>query len=203
MILTLASVVGIHPGFQLGWAQGVVRVRDRTLAMHPLGLNGIEPRAFHRQPTGHNPHPLPARFDVLIMGANPRLDGLALMPRGVIPEEQQGGDTLHCQAGTAPGQKICRHGADGAPRDKPELHLLGVLRMAAYQQSITRQGFRVGIIRSRCQFLEAGDVSGLDPAMLVRLRQAAPPDFIGKAERPGRVGSGQPDQAVAPFFFLR
>jgi hypothetical protein len=33
------------------------------------------------------------------------------------------------------------------------------------------------------------------------LSQAAPPDFIGKAECPRRMLSGQPDQAVAPFFF--
>jgi hypothetical protein len=37
--------------------------------------------------------------------------------------------------------------------------------------------------------------------MLSGLSQAAPPDFIGKAERPRRMINDQPDQAVAPFFF--
>ena len=75
--------------------------------------------------------------------------------------------------------------------------------MAAYQNPITRQGVGVGIPLGTGQFLESGDCSGLDPAMLLGLRQAAPPDLISEAERPCRVGGGQPDQAVAPFFFLR
>jgi hypothetical protein len=33
----------------------------------------------------------------------------------------------------------------------------------------------------------------VDPAMLIWLSQSAPPDFIGEAERPGRVVGRQPD----------
>jgi hypothetical protein len=38
--------------------------------------------------------------------------------------------------------------------------------------------------------------------MHVRLGQPAPPDFIGKAERPGRIADGEANQPVALFFFL-
>ena len=64
------------------------------------------------------------------------------------------------------------------------------------------RGFRHGCV-GPSQFLKPDDGLGLNPTMLSRLSQAAPPDFIGKAERPRRMSSGQPDQAVAPFFFLR
>jgi hypothetical protein len=184
------SVVGIDSGFQLGWAQGVVGLRDRAFAMHPLGLNRVEPGAFHGQRAGDNPHASSVRFDMPIVGAHPRTDGLALVPRGVIPDKQQGGEALLCQAGTTPSQKVCRHGTDGTPFNTPDLPLLGVLRATAHQQSITRQGVGRGVgLRTR-QFLESRDGSGRDPAMLVRLGQTAPPDLIGKAERPGRMGSG-------------
>jgi hypothetical protein len=71
------------------------------------------------------------------------------------------------------------------------------------QHPITGQGVRIGIALSTREFLESGDRLSLIPTMLRGLCQAAPPDFIGKAERPRRMLSGQPDQAVAPFFFLR
>ena len=171
--------------------------------MHPLRLNRVQPGAFHRQPAGNKPHASPVGFHTLIVGADPRADGLARVPRGVIPDEQQSGEALPRQAVAAPGEKICRHGADGAPGDKSELHLLGTLRRAAHQQSITRQGFRVGIIFGTRQFLKPGDGFGLDPTLLGGLSQTAPPDFIGKTERPCRMISGQPDEAVALFFFLR
>jgi hypothetical protein len=39
--------------------------------------------------------------------------------------------------------------------------------------------------------------------MLRGLGQAAPPDLIGNAQRPGGLGAGQADQAVTAFFFGR
>jgi hypothetical protein len=107
------------------------------------------------------------------------------------------------QAGAAPAQKVYRHGTDRASGDKPQLHLLDRRLKAADQQPITRQGFRVGILLGTRQLLEAGNSSALHPTMLGRLSQAAPPDFIAKTERPRRMRSGQPDQAVALFFFRR
>lgn len=80
------------------------------------------------------------------MGPYPRADKLAFVPRRVIPDEQQDGDPLHCQAVAAPGEKLRGHSTDGAALDKPEQHLLGLRRTAAYQEAIARQGFGVGII---------------------------------------------------------
>jgi hypothetical protein len=203
MLSTLTAIVGIDPRFQFSGTQQAVRFRDGPFAMDPLRLNGVQPWAFHRQPVGDNPHAALTCFDLLIVEADPRADRLTCVPRGVIPDEKQCGDALSRQAVAAPGQKVGRHGADRAPSHKPEPHLLGLRPQAADQQPITSQGVRIGIARGPRQFLESGDRLSLIPTMLRGLRQAAPPDFIGKAERPRRMLSGQPDQAVAPFFFLR
>ena len=50
------------------------------------------------------------------------------------------------------------------------------------------------------RLLQLGRGLSLCPAVLVRLGQAAPPDFIAKAQRPRGVGQGPLDQAIAPFF---
>jgi hypothetical protein len=196
-------VVRTDTRFQFCRAEEAIGFRDGSFAMDPLGLNWVQPWAFHRQPVGDKPHAALTRFHLLIVEANPRADSLTCVPRGVIPDEQQCGDALPRHAVAAPGQKVGRHGADGAPSHKPAPHLLGLRQQAADQQPITGQGVRSGIALGTRQFLESGDRLSLIPTMLRGLSQAAPPDFIGKAERPRRMCSGQPDQAVAPFFFLR
>jgi len=197
------GIVRTDTRFQFCCAQEAIGFRDGSFAMDPLRLDRVQPWAFHRQPGGDNPHAALTRFHLLVVEADPRADSLTGMPRGVIPDEQQGGEALLRQAVAAPGQKIGRHGADGAPSHKPEPQLLGLRQQAADQQPITGQGVRIGITLGTRQFLEAGDRLRLIPTMLRGLSQAAPPDFIGKAERPRRMLSGQLDQAVAPFFFLR
>jgi hypothetical protein len=196
-------IVRTDTRFQFCRAQEAIGFRDGSFAMAPLRLNRVQPWAFHRQPVDDNPHAALTRFHLLMVEADPRADSLTCRPRGVIPDEQQRGDTLLRQAVAAPGQKVGRHGADGAPRHKPEPPLLGLWQQAADQQPITCQGVRIGIALGTRQFLESGDRLSLIPTMRRGLSQAAPPGFIGKAERPRRMLSGQPDQAVAPFFLLR
>jgi hypothetical protein len=171
-------------------AQEAIGFRDGPFAMDPLGLNRVQPWAVYRQPVGDNPHAALPCFHLLIVEAEPRADSLTCGPRGVIPDEQQGGEALRRQAVAAPGQKVGRHGADGAPSHKPEPHLLGLRQQAADQQPITCQGVRIGIALGTRQFLESGDRLSLLPPMRRGLSQAAPPDVIGTAERPRRRLSG-------------
>jgi hypothetical protein len=81
--------------------------------------------------------------------------------------------------------------------------LVALLWSATQQQPIAGQRLGVGVVLGTFEFLKLGDSLLLGPAMLFRLRQSAPPDFIGEAKRPGRVIGRQANQAVAPFFFLR
>jgi len=125
------------------------------------------------------------------------------MARGGIPEAQQCGEALLRQAVAASGQHVGRHGADGAPSPTPEPPLRGLRPKAAAQQPITGQGIRIGIALGTRQILASGDRRSLIPTMRRGLSQAAPPDFIDTAERPRRMHSGPPAQAVAPALFLR
>ena len=137
------------------------------------------------------------------MPAQPGADRLALVPRGIIPDQEQGSERLRCQALTAPGQEINGHSAHRTAVNKPQQHLVSRRRGGAHQHPITRQGLRVGVLLGTLQFLKPGDATRRAPAMLIGLGQAAPPDLIGKAQCPGGLGTGQAHQAVAAFFFGR
>ena len=197
------GIVCTDTRFQFCRTQEAIGFRDGPFAMDLLRLNRVQPRAFHRQSADGNVHASLARFHLLIVGADPRVDGLAGVPRGVIPDEQSRRDAWLPQAGAAPGQKVDRHSTDRASGDKPPLHLLDRRLTAADQQPITRQGVRVGILLGPRQLLEAGSRAALHPTVLGGWSQAAPPDCIANAQGPCRLLSDQPAQAVALFFFRR
>ena len=201
MCFTLTAIVGTDPCFQFVRTQQPVWFRHGPLAMHPFRLNGIEPRAFAGQPTDDEAYAARAPFDLLIVLTQPGLHGMAAVPRGVIPDQQHGGGTLLRQAGGAPGEKIDSHCTDRTSCDKPQPHLLRLLRQMPHQQPIAGQrlGIRIGLGPGQLlQFLRG---AGLSPAMLVGLGQPTPPDLIAPAQGPCWMGGGESDQPVAPFFF--
>src|SRR5437763_1903982 len=73
------SIIGIHTSFQFLSAQNAVRFGDVAFAMHPLGLNGVEPGTFGGQQTGQDAHALPSLLHLLIVAADPGANELALM----------------------------------------------------------------------------------------------------------------------------
>src|SRR4030095_577004 len=131
MRLSLTTIVGINTCFEFVRAQQPIRFRHGPLAMDPFRLNGVEPRTFAGQVAAHETHPDCAALDPLIMLAYPVPHGLATVPRGVIPDQQQRGEALGCELGRAPGQKIDRDRTHRAPGHTPEPHLLGLLARAA------------------------------------------------------------------------
>src|SRR4051794_27077879 len=50
----LAAVVRMRPALDLGRRQLAVRLDDRLLAVHPLRLDRVEPRALARQRADHD-----------------------------------------------------------------------------------------------------------------------------------------------------
>src|SRR5262245_5693107 len=95
-------VIRIHALHDLLRTEQPVWFDDRTLSMHPFGLNRIEPWTFTRQQAGQHPYPLPRLLDLLIVLAQPGTDSLTLMPRRIIPNQQHGGEPLRRQTLTAP-----------------------------------------------------------------------------------------------------
>src|SRR5919107_205518 len=137
MRLTLTAIVGIDARFEFGGTQQAVRFRYRTLSMDPFRFNRVEPGTFAGQMADDDAHALRALLDPLIVLAYPVPDGLAAVPRGIIPDQQQCREALRCELCRAPGQKSDRDRTHGAPGHKAEPHLLGLLRLRPQQQART------------------------------------------------------------------
>ena len=99
-----------------------------------------------RQVAGDDAHACRTALDPLIGLAYPVPHGLAAVPRGIIPDQQQCGEALRCELCRAPGQKSDRDRTHGAPGHKAEPHLLGLLRLRPQQQAITGERLGIGIV---------------------------------------------------------
>lgn len=165
-------------------------------AMDPMRLDGIEPRTFHRQQTRHNPHAAVA-LDPLIVLANPLSDFVTAMPRGVVPDQQPRRLAHRLQPIAAPRQELRRDPADGPPIHEPQPESLPFRP----EHPVARQRFGVGVRLGNRRLHEPQGLV-VAPGVQRRLRHAAPPDFIHKAERPRGMGRCEADQPVTAAFFL-
>src|SRR5262245_51514047 len=174
MRLTLTTIVGIDPRFEFRGTQQPVWFRDGPFSMDPFRFNGIEPWAFTRQRTDDDAHALGTLLDLLIMLAEPVPHGVAAVPRGVVPDQEQGREALGGKLGGAPHQKIDRDGTHGTPRAKAQPHLVRLPRPRAHQQTITGQRLGIGVLHWWRQLLELRDGLWVCPTVLVGLGQSAP-----------------------------
>src|SRR5262245_46491315 len=84
----ITAIVGTDPMLQFGHTQLPIRFRHRALTMDPFGLDPLEPGTLDRQRTHH--HAAAAcLLDVPIVRLEPRPHGLADVPRGLVPDQQQ------------------------------------------------------------------------------------------------------------------
>src|SRR5438132_1963494 len=95
--------------FELASGEQPCGFDDFALSMDPLGLDGIEPGALDRQGTGDNAHTVLFLFHLLIVGAQPRLNGVTAMPRRIIPHQKEDVLALSYELGAAPVQEGNRH----------------------------------------------------------------------------------------------
>ena len=168
--------------------------------MHPLGFNGIEPGTFRGQQAWQDAHALAGLLDRLVVAPHPGANHLTLLPRGVIPDQDESRDRLRCQMLATSGQKVDGHGTDGTAIDKAYEHVISLI-LTAEQHSITSQRFGIGVLFAAFQFLQPRQIILIYPAMLIGLSQSAPPDFIGETQRPGRMSQHQTDQTIPSAFF--
>src|SRR5262249_52281066 len=83
-VMGAAEVSTDAVGHLLGTEQAV-RLKNGALAreaVHPLGLDRVEPRALHRQGTRHDADAVPLLLDLAVGGANPGPHPFADMPGG-------------------------------------------------------------------------------------------------------------------------
>src|SRR5918911_1864712 len=86
---------------ELGGRQQAGWLNDAALAMHPLGLDGVQPRALDRQVARDDPDAGAGQLDLAVVAADPGPDLTADVPGGVVPDQQQGGLAHRLQLGTA------------------------------------------------------------------------------------------------------
>ena len=190
----LTPVMLIDTRDQLWCRQQPLRLNYCPLAVNPLGLDRVEPGTFDGQFAGHNPYPA-CSFGLPMVSVDPRPHLVRTVPRGVIPDQQQGTLPFSGQALTEPGQIRRRHVRDGATRDKAQPPLRRVLA----QQPIASQCFggRIGL---RDTALLPTHGRGVCPSIHLRLMEPAPPALIQVAQHPRRLLRRQADQPVALLF---
>jgi hypothetical protein len=181
-----------HPG----------RFHHRTFPVPPLGLDRVQPGTFTRQSTRDDAHPTPAVFDAAVVGAQPRLDRLALVPRGMVPHPQHGVLPQVAPAVTAPGQKLGREAPDRVPRRTPPPELFRGGGGGPPQQPRAGQGLGIGIGLGPRFFHHTQRLPSRRPGVQGGLRPATPPDLITTTERPCGMGRRQTEQA-GPLVFFR
>ena len=109
--LVRTAEVSIHPLHQFCSRQQVGGFYHCPFPMDLVRLQGVEPRAFAGQGTTHNPDALTFPFDVRVMRSEPLPNGLAAVPRGIIPHPHQRGLAPGGHLGANPGQESGRDGA--------------------------------------------------------------------------------------------
>lgn len=197
--------VGTRPVRELLRREHPVGRDDGALAVDPLRLDRVQSGALDRQQAEDDADsaPLPG-FHGLVMRAEPGADGLADVPRRVVPDQQQGRLAGRLQPVATPGQEVNAHGADRAAVNKAQEHLVPrwVVGAGAHagQEPVARQGFGIGVVRGDGLTNQAQGRRGGLPAVQSRMRKPAPPDFVAEAEHPGRVLGRALDQSVASLF---
>lgn len=166
---------------------------DMALAVDPFGFNGIEPRTLRGQEEGQDADPLVRLLDLLIVGAYPSAHRLALVPRGIIPDQEPMGLPLLAQPFTAPVQELDGDGTHGSSRDKTQPHLGAVGsfgRALLPQDPVAGQGLGIGVVFAPSLLDQPYRLIRALPGMGRREGKATPPDFIQKADGPGGLPTG-------------
>src|SRR5512135_1157248 len=198
--------VGTNALGQLLGRKQAVRFDDGLFSMHPLGLNGVEPRTLCGQQAGQDTHSFACLFPLLIVLPDPRADHEAFVPGGIIPDQEPVALALRGQALTTPLQEPYRDRAHRSSGNKAQPHLvtLGLVRGALLpQHAIAGQCFGIRVSFFPGLFHQAHRVDLILPGMHTRQGKATPPHFVEEAHGPVRLPTGPSNQPVACVFFSR
>ena len=196
------SKVGIDPAFQFGGSEQSISFDHILFAMHPFGLDRIEPRTLGWQQASKNADALATLLDLLVVGMKPGTDQLTAVPGGVVPDQYENPLARLGQVLAAPVQELRGHRAHRPVLHKAQPHLL-CRRCGREVEAITGQGFGIGIIRRDRLFDQPQRLIGGTPGMQGGLAEPTPPGFIEKPDGPAPLLATQLNQAVARAFFRR
>src|ERR671910_1696631 len=182
---------------QLVSGEQPIGLYDLALAMDPLGLHGVEPRALDGQKAAYDPHSLAALFDSSVVRSDPLSDLFGDVPGSVVPDQHP--YTLACRLklSAAPRKEAGGYGAHGPPIRETHPHLLEL----GHIKPVAGDGLRIGIILGDRLFDEVQGLACFAPAIEGRPRQPAEPALVQETYDPLRRTFGQAHQSVAPPFF--
>src|SRR5215207_1408093 len=127
---------------QLVSAQKTVGLDYLPLAVHPLRLDGVQPRALLGQQTAYDPHSLAALSDLAVVLAEPAPELFGDVPARVVPDQKQDLLTHRFELLGAPSEKLSRYTAHGPTIYKPDPRLFKLGQI----KPVAGDGFRLGIV---------------------------------------------------------
>src|SRR5215212_6614099 len=172
---------------------------DLALAMDPLGLHRVEPRALLGQKAAYDPHSLAAAFDSSVVRSDPLSDLFGDVPGGVVPDQHPNLLAPRSKLSAAPRKKAGGHTANGPPIPEAHPHLLELRHI----EPVAGDGLRIGVVFFDRLLHQAQGLARFAPTAQSGSRQAAEPTLVQKTHAPLGEALGQADQSVAPPFFSR
>src|SRR5258706_3730212 len=118
------SKVGTDPFSKLLSSKQSIVLNRIAFAMHPFGLNRIEPGALRGQQEGQDTHPFACLLHLLIVFSDPGADQEAFMPGGIIPDQEPVALALRGQTLTTPVQEPYRDRTHRTTGDKAQPHVV-------------------------------------------------------------------------------
>src|SRR5215210_3286982 len=91
-----------------------------ALAVDPFRLYRVEPRTLLGQKAGHYAHSTPALPDLSVVGGDPFLDELGLVPGGIVPDQHQSFLAQLFELLAAPREELRAYGAHRAAIYEPQ-----------------------------------------------------------------------------------
>src|SRR5215470_12239240 len=135
---------------QLFGGKQASRFHKSLLGMHPAFSSiGLRKATFSGQKERQDAHPFALLLDLTVMLSDPGLHGLAVMPGGIVPDQQKAGLALCLQPGADPLQKLRGDAAFWAPIHKTQRHLAAERRSSwtlLPKDPIPGKGFWIRII---------------------------------------------------------
>src|SRR5215204_1573047 len=171
-----------------------------ALAMDPLRLNRVEPRALLGQKAAYAPHSpfAPAVFDFSVVRGDPLSDLFGDVPGSVVPDQNPNPLAGRFKLFAAPRKEAGGYPAHGAAIHEAQPDLFEL----RHQQPIAGDGFGIEVVLGDRLFHQTQGLAFLGPAVEGRPRQPTPPGLVAETHYLIGATFGEADQSVAPPFFL-
>jgi hypothetical protein len=191
---------------QLFGGKQAIGFHNSLLGMHPLGLDWVEPGTFRWQKERQDTHPFALLLDLTVMLSDPGLHDLAVMPGGIVPDQQKACLALCLQLGADPLQKLRGDGTHRTAIHETQRHLAADRvsgRTLLPKDPITGERFWIRIILLPDLFHQVDWIVFALPGRKRGQGKSAPPDLIQKSDRPAGLLARPGNQPISCVFFRR